>query len=360
MAKVFRLFTDRDIEHWGDRGNDYGATVIEQIPNPDGDFSRREPTSIPSPFARIDLVRTAFTYIVEKGQLDGNTIYHKLVSDCLDVAEMFFKIDALGGKAQIRMWSKATDLQKLLDSKNPKHKLYGETLSLFFSQDQRTYNFDSVDKLFFIFYEHRIIGGTSPATMFFTSGNDLSFANIKFGNDTLFDEDYKPLYQRDPEFQKYLYHFFRANPDAKKMKDIFAYLEKNLDKHFQSPSNTLDQLYKDIKKYDNESIETIKRDFEDTYESLDTGTDNDFVNVIGFRLRKKKQKERVKTISDSSDFVIKSTKNPLPYPPLVLQNKFSEGLVYTDKSVKWVDTIEVPFVDSNNDLNKRKLPDQLD
>ena len=360
MAKVFRLFSDKDLEHWQDRGNDYGTSVIEKIPNPDGDFSSREPTSIPSPFARIDLVRTAFNYIVEKEQLDGDTIYHKIVSDCLDVAEMFFKIDSLGSKIQIRSWNKNVDLQTLLDSKNPKHKLFGETLKLFLTQDKRTYNFDLVDKLFFIFYEHRIIGGTSPSTMFFTSGNDLGFANIKFGNDILFDRDLKPLYRRDPEFQKYMYHFFRANPDARNMKDFFGYLEKSLDKHFQSSNKILEQLYKDIKKYDNENIETIVKDFEDSYDSLDTGTDNDFVNVIGFRLRKKKQKERKKTIAENSDFVIKATKTPLQYPPLVLQSKFSEHLVYTDKSVKWDGTIEVPFFDAITDLNKRKLPDQLD
>ena len=48
---------------------------------------------IPSPFARMDLVRTAFRYITSHGELEGTTIYHRLVSDCLDVAEIFFNIE---------------------------------------------------------------------------------------------------------------------------------------------------------------------------------------------------------------------------------------------------------------------------
>ena len=66
MAKVFRLFQDKNLQHWEDRGEAFGPSVIEKIPNPDGDFSKQIPTSIPSPFARIDLVRTAFKYVVDK------------------------------------------------------------------------------------------------------------------------------------------------------------------------------------------------------------------------------------------------------------------------------------------------------
>ena len=50
-----------------------------------------------------------------------------------------------------------------------------------------------------------IIGATSPATIFFTSANDLQYVGkkIKFGNDCPFDTEYKPLYKRDFEYIKY-------------------------------------------------------------------------------------------------------------------------------------------------------------
>ena len=43
-----------------------------------------------------------------------------------------------------------------------------------------------------------IIGATSPATLFFTSAINLSYVKkkIKFGSDSPFDDDYKPLYRR--------------------------------------------------------------------------------------------------------------------------------------------------------------------
>jgi hypothetical protein len=357
MAKVFRLFQDKNLQHWEDRGEAYGPSVIEKIPKPDGDFSKKEPTSIPSPFARIDLVRTAFKYVVDKNELEGNTIYHKLISDCFDVGEMFFKIDSLGSKAQIKSWDKNIDLNSLKNSSNPKHKLYGETLDLFLQQDKETYNFDSLSRMFFILYDSQIIGGTSPSTLFFTSANDLSFTSIKFGNDTLFDTDLKPLYKRDPEYQKYIYHFFKANPElSSKMRDLAAYLEKTLVLLF----NGNKELYNEIKQFESNSAEVLKKDLDLIYDTIDTGTAGDNLEVIGCWMKKKKIKGRGKVIEAQSDFVINSSKYKGGYKPLVLQNSFAQKLNYTDKSVQWNSTTVVPYFDKETDINNRTLPGQLD
>ena len=85
--------------HWF-RVNPYGPNDIRNIPDPEGDTDKKRITSIPSPFARVDLFKTAFKYIVEEAEssgggntLDGNTIHHRLVSYCLDLAQMFFNLD---------------------------------------------------------------------------------------------------------------------------------------------------------------------------------------------------------------------------------------------------------------------------
>jgi hypothetical protein len=357
MEKVFRLFQDKVLKHWEDRGEAYGPTVIEKIPNPDGDFSKKEPTSIPSPFARIDLVRTAFKYVVDKNELEGNTIYHKLISDCFDVGEMFFKIDSLGSKVQIKSWDKNVDLNTLKFSANPRHKLYGETLELFLKQDKETYNFDALNRMFFIFYDHQIIGGTSPSTLFFTSANDLNFTNIQFGNDILFDADLKPLYKRDPDYQKYIHHFLLAYPDlVKKMSELANYLEKNLKILFNSNND----LHSEIKKLEEKSKEARLQELNSIYEPLDTGTPGDNLEIIGCWMRKKKIKDRGKVIEENSDFVINSSKYHEGHKPLVLQNSFSQKLNYTDKSVQWNSATQVPYFDKETDLNKRILPGQLD
>ena len=357
MAKVFRLFQDKDLQHWEDRGEAYGREVIEKISNPDGDFSIKEPTSIPSPFARIDLVRTAFKYVVDKNELDGNTIYHKLISDCLDVGEMFFKIDSLGSKAQIRSWNKNTDLNILKNSTNPSHRLYGETLDLFLTQDKDAYNFEALNKIYFIFYEHQIIGGTSPSTLYFTSANDLSFSNITFGDDTLFDNKLKSLYKRESEYQKYIHFFFKANPElVSKMQDFNGYLEKNLKMLFTSNK----ELHDEIKQLENKSTEILKQEFNALYDPLDTGTTGDNLEIIGCWLRKKKIKDRGKVIEDNSEFTIKSSKYSAGHKPLVLQNNFAQKLIYTDKSVPWNSNTQVPYFDNETDVNNRTLPGQLD
>ena len=51
--------------------------------------SLKEPTSIPSPFARIALVTTAFSEVAKLGDR-ASAAYKKIVSDTLDIAEIFF------------------------------------------------------------------------------------------------------------------------------------------------------------------------------------------------------------------------------------------------------------------------------
>ena len=57
---------------------EYNSAYINGIVDPEGATAKHEITSIPSPFARIDLVKSAFKYVAENG-LDGGTIFHKMV-----------------------------------------------------------------------------------------------------------------------------------------------------------------------------------------------------------------------------------------------------------------------------------------
>ena len=86
MAKVFRIHkgASNTISNWEDSVR-IGTTAIDSIEDPVGATDKKEITSIPSPFARMDLVKRAFKYVAEHG-LDGKTAYHKLVSDSLDGA----------------------------------------------------------------------------------------------------------------------------------------------------------------------------------------------------------------------------------------------------------------------------------
>ncbi len=143
MAKVFRHYDGGNLSHW-QTSVPYNDNIINSIEDPDGHSSKKEITSIPSPFARIDLIRTAFKHVVNSKQLEGDTIFHKMISDSLDVAQIFFKYEKFSDKIYIIKWDKNEDLQQLLNSNNPAHRNLGETLRLYLTPEDKQsdiYNF---------------------------------------------------------------------------------------------------------------------------------------------------------------------------------------------------------------------------
>ena len=88
MSKVFRLYKNGDntFTDWHESAsfpyNSENRDGKNGIDDPAGASSKNEITSIPSPFARIDLVKTAFVRVCQpdvetkKVNLDGNTIFH--------------------------------------------------------------------------------------------------------------------------------------------------------------------------------------------------------------------------------------------------------------------------------------------
>lgn len=225
MAKVFRLHEikgDNNIVDWQEC-TAYGTQAISEIKDPEGATAEKEITSIPSPFARIDLVKTAFHEVEKMSRegvepLNGNTIYHKMVSEALDVAQIFFDFGKQKKNFEIIVW----DRKKNLD----KNSIFGKTLDRYLTSDavkdaygKEPYNFSKFNRMYLLNYkgpgksgEMNIIGATSPATLFFSSANDLSCVtnNVNFGQDRPFDKSYKALFERDFEFVKYLYVFRKA------------------------------------------------------------------------------------------------------------------------------------------------------
>ena len=85
--------------------------------------------------------------------------------------------------------------------------------------DKATYNFDVNENFYLLNYrggqqQLNIIGATSPSTIFFSNANNLKYVgqNIVFGQDKPFDDDYRPLYRRDPEFICSLFLLRKVNP----------------------------------------------------------------------------------------------------------------------------------------------------
>ncbi len=356
MSKIFRLYKEgtSTYEDWNSSpAFPYNSASRDTIEDPDGASARHEITSIPSPFARIDLIKTAFKEICKpdkrtrKIALDGQTIFHKMVSDSLDVAEIFFNIDKYAGKVEIIKWDPSLMLTELEQSSIAGHQYLADALRKYMDSDSKTYNFDKLKNIYLLNYlegpdELNIIGATSPATLFFSNANDLSYVNdIFFGEDKPFDSEYQPLYKRDFEFVKYLFALRRSIPNfAGLFPEIEAYLNA-----------TYKAIEDQNKKNELNSVTAISLEDFDSIEVKDI-QQNDLVEVLGYTLYKKAHRP----VSTSSDFVIKTSKHSENLPlvlPIEAGNRYSQ-LQYT--TGKWGNTNRANYKETEPDLGKRQLP----
>ena len=246
--------------------------------------SLNQPTSIPSPFARIALVKTAFGEVAAH---DDNALasYQKIVSDSLDVAELFFTYDKWRNKIELIKWDRKEDLKKLKLG----HLQLFKTLKTFLENDAQAYNFDKVKCIYIL--KHRqtghIIGATSPCTLFFSSANNFDDVDIPLRNTHKAFKDIIPLYKRSWDFQKYLYAWVAANNEnvningraATSIFQEFAkYLEKQkirigrieeIDAITENAVKVLQTSYKELR--DSSDVEVLGKPL---YQSKEIGIDN--------------------------------------------------------------------------------------
>lgn len=352
MAKVFRLHKGAadTINNWGNSVK-IGTKAIDSIPDPVGANDKYEITSIPSPFARMDLVKRAFK-IVAESSLDGKTIYHKLVSDCLDVGQIFFNIEKYRDKIEIIVWDKKNNLAQLDESDCEEHRRLGRTYQTYLHQDCEEYNFDQMDCIYLLNYIDpsapnvmNIIGATSPATIFFTSANNLEYVGkkIKFGDDAPFDSDYRPLYKRDFEYIKYWWGLKKSRKDFSRMfPEVDLYLEKCFKCLQDGQRNDLRQNIIDENFY------------KGNYDDIPViPSAQQYVMVLGEKLRRKRT---VTNISSGFEMKISDTlRSPGKIVPLALPvDMYTEPTFYVVS--KWDKNTYVPYFDARP-ITERTLPD---
>ncbi|RNI33610.1 hypothetical protein EFY79_18495 [Hanamia caeni] len=166
--------------------------------------------AIPSPFARIHVFEAAFD-LLDKDELNGTDYsgdtFKKLVSDCFDVFELLYNWNNHirdEKKLSIIKWNRNTEIGNLKRSR-ARHKLLGETLEVFFSENA----FGNFEDIFIIKYKNRPIAGSSPFTGFFTApnaGQEIDLYNpINRGN---YFSKIIPFDNRKPEIKRYILDFF--------------------------------------------------------------------------------------------------------------------------------------------------------
>ena len=353
MAKIFRLHTSggkNTISHW-DASTKMGRMAIDSIPDPIDATNKYEITSIPSPFARMDLVKQAFK-IVAESNLDGTTAYHKLVSDSLDVGQIFFNIEKYRKQIEIIVWDKSTDLADLLHSDIEAHKRLGRTYDTYLKQDGKQYNFDSMDCIYLLNYinpssdkEMDIIGATSPATVFFTSANNLEYVGkkIKFGDDNPFDNEYKPLYKRNIDYIKYWWSLKKNFTNFTSLfPEVDAYLEKTYARLTEKQRDELRTEVKDSTYYP------------EHYDEIPVvPTAQQTVMVLREKIRRKKSTSQINSgfeMKISAGVTVPGGKVPLALPV----EKYTEPTFYVEST--WNPHTYVPYFDPRP-INQRTLPD---
>ena len=356
MSKVFRLYKEgtTTYQDWNENtAFPYNSKSLDTIEDPDGASAKNEITSIPSPFARIDLVKTAFKEVCRRAvrdvrELDGKTIFHKMVSDSLDVGEIFFNIDKFKSKIEIIAWDPSIMIQTLKNDNNVSHFYVGDALEKYLKSDAKTYNFGELKNIYLLNYingtdELNIIGATSPATLFFCGANKLD--NIKdiffSNNDRPFDDDYVPLYRRDFDYIKAWWTLRKTIPY---FSSLFPEIENYLNLTFKAIT---DQL---IKNKLNEVTSATAKDF--SLIDVQSHQQSTQVEVLGTALFKKKVAEKIE-----NEFTIRPEHSTMGTKPLVLPvesgNKYA-SLQYVNG--KWGNTNKAPYKSNVAEVERRMLP----
>lgn len=219
MPHVYRLHTGgaQTLDGW-DNSIQYGRNEINNIVDPSGATASLPITSVPTPFASLELARNAFEICgtVDRNgsnNIEGDSIYHKLVSFSLDTMEIFFNYNKLNSEFEIIPWNASTQIGSLLQSMDA-HQRLGQTLSLFLNQDAQAFNFTSSTIFYLLNYKNgpaplNIVGGTSTTSLAVASTNDLSYVNVPLsGNHKAYDKNpaaFRSLIKRDREFIKYIW-----------------------------------------------------------------------------------------------------------------------------------------------------------
>ena len=353
MSKILSYNNKTAGEGWISLSSQYNSDEIEMIEDPNGGLSQQPRTAIPSPFAQMDLVKNAFKRLASHANLKGEAMDEKLVANALDVAQLFFNYAELRNQLRIVEWNRDTQLQMLKNSQQ--HKLLGETIEMFLDQDKEAFNFNRMDRLYFLVYGNQVVGSTSPVTLFMATPNarEGRFPIPVEQNVNLFDL-WRPLYLRDQKFVKYVYALFTAYPELKNCcGEVNAYLITALPLLPASLHNEILNEIGNPAAYDYESIERAKTFLDTTFTKMDEG-----IQALGVPFYQARAEDVQKAIRESDFKIVPSRDDCGPLLPLVLQNHLNAPQTDPFKYITspWTDATVIRPEDYQLPPEKRILP----
>ena len=222
-----------------------------------GDDLNKMGSSIPTPFARMFLFNLAFEQVNKeeedkpgeghKGFVDENdpnqqriaSGYHYLVSECLDMLEFIYKYGD-NKKFGMHEWNFNSECKALNESKTQGHKELGRALGAPHEQHSPIQVIRDINEVYIFTWDGKIIGGTSPKTIVYTSPNlKEAIKGERFvgdqGNELFNNNVSTPLYQRTESFRSFMYRYLMINMDGKNnIHAIKKYIENSRDNYDQS------------------------------------------------------------------------------------------------------------------------------
>ncbi|GBU21619.1 hypothetical protein R80B4_01515 [Fibrobacteres bacterium R8-0-B4] len=362
----------------------YKEKEISAIADPQGGSSKKMPTAIPSPFARFDLVKTAFKNIALTGdsanplraQKSGTNVIasedeERLVSYTLDLAELVYEHIVEGDTWQVLKWNKEEHLNKLSSGNVVRFK---KAIDLYLNDvnDKVTYNFQDMGTLSLFRYKYKkTVGSTSPVTLFCPSEADLDEFSIQLlDGRTAFSKnrnDYKPLYDRSVDFQKWFHYMVDiAFIGDERIADVRSYvgvsrrISGNKNPEMEAIFTSISKIAQEIgsKPDDGTRKDEAKKRVRAVYDPFDS-----HIAVLGVEICHKSSVVSG-VVFGESDFAIKSpkyeafmkdnSKDALPYLPLALENKYPKEFRYL--SANWITKTEVPLYEETSWKSARKMP----
>ena len=367
--KDSNFFTNENPEKAKNSSGSYGiiSSSIEPTHINDGLTERgaglgKLGSSMPSPMARLFLFSAALREVndlegenpgeghIGKQNEAGNlepTPYHDLVGELLDMLEFVFKYGD-DPDFHVQRWDLGIECEALENSTVKAHKQLASALRSAFEfgvlRDQPIYLFKWKSGV-----NEKIIGGTSPISLVYTSANLRSILkNERFTGDAgniLFSDMAFPLHKRDKSFREYLYRLgytdLVGTPASSPLSQLFNYI--------QDSAATYDKLLDDEVKSAPGAFRGVK--------NLQTQGSN--VKVAGVQLRV--SDHTVVINSTTSDYILKpSVKyyqhgNPNTYCPMILTKHGDDGLKYA-AGRKWNTASDKIDLILPNNINERHLP----
>jgi len=228
MSKILSYSDNINGVDWVAR-EPYTDDDIRKIDDPNGTLVEYPRTAIPSPFAQVDLVATAYSQLAADKDLAGPGMYRRLVSNALDVAQLLFAFPDYASEVRVIRWNPRSSIEHLLSQ--PSHRLIGETLRLFMQTDSGSCNFNPDDNWYILTCNNKVLGSTSPATFTMGAPDPAPMSEIKLEEGvTLFDATTRHLWERDADFIEYFVHLYNAHPQLRlKQKCVYDYVLANLE-----------------------------------------------------------------------------------------------------------------------------------